>query len=178
MMRAVLLTLIIDFAILSLAAFGGASTIAPPLRELAVWRRHWMSDTEFLQLYAVARAAPGPNILIASAIGWKVAGVVGLLVATAAILLPSSIVCLALGRLAVRYEHTRFVQALKQGLAPVAVGLILASGVAIARAADPDLLAWALTAAGAAWVLFARRNPLWILGLGGGVTALVAMAGR
>jgi len=58
------------------------------------------------------------------------------------------------------------------------VGLILASGVAIGRAADPTLVGWALTAAGAAWVLFARRNPLWILGLGGGVSVLLTLTGR
>jgi chromate transporter len=176
--RLPLAALALDFAILSLAAFGGAATIAPELRKVVVLRRQWMSDSEFLQLYAVARAAPGPNILIASVVGWKVAGALGLLVSTAAILTPSSVVCLALGRLTVRFERTRLVQALRQGLAPVAVGLILASGVAIGRAADPTLVGWTLTAAGAAWVLFARRNPLWILGLGGGVSVLLALAGR
>lgn len=174
MKGAVLLALALDFAVLSLAAFGGAATIAPALRDGVVFRRHWMSDADFLQLYAVARAAPGPNIMIASVIGWKVAGLPGLAVATAAILIPSSAVCIVLGRLTVRHEQTRFVQALKVGLAPVAVGLILASGVAIARAADAGLLAWGLTAAGAAWVLFTGKNPLWILGLGG--AAAVALS--
>ena len=177
MSRVVLAALVADFVILSLAAFGGAATIAPALRDGVVLRRHWMSDAEFLQLYAVARAAPGPNIMIASVIGWKLQGLTGLLVATAAILLPSSLVCLALGRLTVRYEPTAFVRALKAGLAPVAVGLILASGVAIARPADPDLIGWGLTAAGAAWILLARRNPLWILGAGGGLAAFLTLAG-
>ena len=177
MNRGVFLALIADFAILSLAAFGGAATIAPALRDGVVLRRHWMSDADFLQLYAVARAAPGPNIMIASVIGWKVAGLAGLLVATVAILLPSSALCLLLGRLTVRYHATAFVKALKLGLAPVAVGLILASGVAIARAADPDLIGWAMTAAGAAWILFAKRNPLWVLGLGAGVAIALSLAG-
>jgi chromate transporter len=178
MSRLVLAALAADFAVLSLAAFGGAATIAPALQDVVVARHHWMSNTDFLQLYAVARAAPGPNILIASVIGWKVAGALGLLVATVAILLPSSAVCLALGRLTVRYDHTPFVQALKLGLAPVAVGLILASGIAIGRAADPNLFAWALTAAGAVWVLFVKRSLLFILALGGGLTALLTLAGH
>jgi chromate transporter len=178
MIRATLLTLALDFAILSLAAFGGAAAIVPALQDGVVHRRHWMSDSDFLQLYAVARVAPGPNILIASIIGWKIAGVLGLLVATAAILLPSSLVCLALGRLAVRYEDTPIVQALRAGLAPVAVGLILASGVAIGLAANgSNLVGWALTVAGAAWVLFAKANPLWILALGGAVSVALTVAG-
>jgi chromate transporter len=176
MSRAVFLALVADFAVLSLAAFGGAATIAPALRDGVVLRRHWMSDAEFLELYAVARAAPGPNIMIASVVGWKVAGIAGLLLATAVILTPSSAICLALGRLTVRHERTRFVQALKLGLAPVAVGLVLASGVAIARAANPDLVGWGLTAAGALWV-FARRNPLWVLLAGGALAAVLSAGG-
>jgi chromate transporter len=175
--RAILIALAADFVVLSLAAFGGAATIAPALRDGVVLRRHWMSDADFLQLYAVARAAPGPNIMIASVIGWKLLGLVGLIVATAAILLPSSILCLLLGRLTVRYEPTAFVRALKAGLAPVAVGLIVASGIAIARPADPDLFGWALTAAGAAWILLARRNPLWILALGGAAAVALTLLG-
>lgn len=177
MRSGILAGLALDFVVLSLAAFGGAATIAPALREGVVFRRHWMSDADFLQLYAVARAAPGPNIMIASVIGWKVAGLRGLAVATAAILIPSSTLCILLGRLTVRHEQTRFVQALKLGLAPVAVGLILASGVAIARAADAGPFAWALTAAGAAWVVFTRGNPLWILGLGGAAAVALSAAG-
>jgi chromate transporter len=110
--------------------------------------------------------------------GWKVAGLAGLALATAVILAPSSAICLVLGRLTVRHERTRFVRALKLGLAPVAVGLVLASGIAIARAANPGLLDWGLTAAGALWVLFARRNPLWILVAGGVLTAALAATGR
>lgn len=177
MKGAVLAALAADFVILSLAAFGGAATIAPALRDGVVLRRHWMSDADFLQLYAVARAAPGPNIMIASVIGWKLQGLLGLLVATVAIVLPSSLVCLLLGRLTVRYEATAFVRALKTGLAPVAVGLILASGVAIARPADPDIFGWGLTAAGAAWIFVARRNPLWIMALGGALAAALALGG-
>lgn len=171
MMRGLLIGLALELAMLSLAAFGGAAAIMPALHDVAVLRRHWMGEGDFLQLYAVARVAPGPNILIASIIGWRVAGVAGLAVATAAILLPSSAVCMALSRLAVRYEDTSVVQALKAGLAPVAVGMTLASGYAIARTANDDLIGWALTAAGAAFILFSKRNPLWILLLGGAVTA-------
>lgn len=178
MTRAVFVALIADFAVLSLAAFGGAATIAPALRDGVVLRRHWMTDAQFLELYALARAAPGPNILIASVVGWKVAGLAGLALATAVILTPSSVICLLLGRLTVRHEQTRFVQALKAGLAPVAVGLVLASGTAIAQAADPGLTGWGLTAAGALWVLFARRNPLWILAAGGIITAAAAASGH
>jgi hypothetical protein len=59
----------------------------------------------------------------------------------------------------------------------VAVGLILASGVAIARAADPDLVGWVMTAGGAAWVVFTRRNPLWALAAGGLAAVALASAG-
>jgi chromate transporter len=178
MTRTLLIGLALELAMLSLAAFGGAAAIMPALHDVAVQRRHWMSEADFLQLYAVARVAPGPNILIASIIGWRVAGVVGLLVATTAILLPSSVIAMTMSRLAVRYEDTSVVRALKAGLAPVAVGMIIASGYAIALTANNfDIVGWALTIAGALWILFSKHNPLWILLLGGGVTMAIALVG-
>ncbi|WP_091735271.1 chromate transporter [Phenylobacterium immobile] len=176
-MKVLLVGLALELALLSLAAFGGAAAIMPALHDVAVLRRHWMSESDFLQLYAVARVAPGPNILIASIIGWRVAGAAGLAVATAAILAPSSLVCMALSRLAVRYEDTSVVRALKAGLAPVAVGMTLASGYAIAHTANADWIGWGLTAAGAAWILWCKANPLWILLIGGGVTMGMTLAG-
>lgn len=177
MIRGLLLGLALELAMLSLAAFGGAAAIMPALHDVAVLQRHWMSEGDFLQLYAVARVAPGPNILIASIIGWRVAGAAGLLIATAAILLPSSAIAMVTSRLAVRYEDTSVVRALKAGLAPVAVGMIIASGYAIAHTANADWIGWILTAAGAAWILFCKANPLWILLIGGGITMGMTLAG-
>jgi chromate transporter len=76
------------FTPLSLLMFGGANAIIPEIHRQAVELQGWMSNDEFATLFAVAQVAPGPNILIVSLIGWQVAGLSGLLLATLAINLP------------------------------------------------------------------------------------------
>ena len=72
-----LLQIAILFASLSLVAVGGANTVVPEMHRQAVDVGHWMSDTEFASLYAIVRAAPGPNMLISTLIGWRAAGLPG-----------------------------------------------------------------------------------------------------
>src|SRR5258706_13600256 len=63
-----------DFSLLSLIAVGGAITVIPEMHRSVVEVHGWMSGAQFADLFALAQAAPGPNILVVSLIGWKVAG--------------------------------------------------------------------------------------------------------
>ena len=62
------------FSQLSLLAFGGGNTILPEMQRQVVDVHHWMSAHEFTALFALAEAAPGPNMMIVSLVGWHVAG--------------------------------------------------------------------------------------------------------
>jgi chromate transporter len=154
------------FAPLSLLMFGGANAILPELHRQAVELRGWMTDTEFATLFAVAQVAPGPNILIVSLIGWQVAGLAGLLVATLAINLPHCVLTFCVGRAITRVGDRPWLRTVKEALVPVTVGLILASGVVMARAADHGTLTAAISIGTALLVVFTSRNPLWMLGAG------------
>ena len=162
-MNPVLVKMAATFAALSLASIGGANAVLPELHRQVVDVLGWMDDTTFANLFALSQAAPGPNILLVSLIGWQTAGISGLLVATAAIMLPSSVLALIAGRVVTRWSDTPPIRVLKAGLVPVAVavGLILASGVVMAEVADTHLLDYLSSAATAAVVVFSRRNPLW-----------------
>ena len=81
--------LAVDFLMLSLLTVGGATTMLPEMHRNLVEVQGWMSSEEFAQLFALAQAAPGPNVLVISVFGWKAAGVAGALVATLAMILPS-----------------------------------------------------------------------------------------
>ena len=72
------------FALLSLFAIGGANTLIPEFHRVAVDAMHWMSDRQFADMFAISRVAPGPNVIIVTLIGYHVAGIVGALVATGA----------------------------------------------------------------------------------------------
>src|SRR5262249_54875469 len=86
-----LLELTAQFLLLSMLSIGGANAIIPEIHRRVVDLEHWMTDADFAQLFALSQAAPGPNVLIVSLVGWKVAGVIGGVVAMLAMSGPSSI---------------------------------------------------------------------------------------
>ncbi len=69
------------FAGLSLVAVGGANATVPEIKHIVVDQHHWMADTSFSYLFAISQAAPGPNVLLVSLVGWRLAGIAGLLAA-------------------------------------------------------------------------------------------------
>jgi chromate transporter len=170
MTKDILVAIFGAFAPMSVLMFGGANSIIPELHRQVVDIHAWMSSEEFATLFAVAQAAPGPNILIVSLIGWQVAGLAGLLAATVAINAPHCLLTYFIGGIVAKAPTSGWVRALKEALVPITTGLILGSGVVMARAADHDLLALAISAATAGYVVFTSRNPLWAL-------AVAALAG-
>jgi hypothetical protein len=56
--------------------------------------RHWMTDAQFADMFAISQLSPGPNVLIVTLIGYHVAGIAGALVATFAMCGPSAVICL------------------------------------------------------------------------------------
>ncbi len=156
----------VTFALLSLVAVGGANAVLPDMQRQVVDTLHWMTNADFARAFAIAQTAPGPNIIIVSVIGWRVAGWAGLLMATLAIVAPSCLIAFGVGRLFHRVAKAPWFPAVRNGLAPVPVGLMLASGLVLARATDADGLSLGLTGIGALFVLATRRNPVWILAAG------------
>lgn len=158
-----------QFAMLSLLAFGGANAVAPEMQRQAVAVHHWMSGRDFAALFAIAQAAPGPNVMISTLVGWKAAGVPGALAATLAMCLPSCLLTLAVFHLWDRHREAPWRAAVAQGLAPVSVGLVFASAWLLMRAADLDWRLVLVTAATAGVAFFTKLNPLWCLAAAAGL---------
>lgn len=137
----------------------------------------WMNDAGFSKAFAISQAAPGPNMMIVSLIGWRAAGLAGLVVATLAAIGPPSLIAFGVGRLFARMAEEPWFPQVKNGLAPVVAGLYLASGLVTARAADSRLVLVAITLAVAAFVATTRRNPLWALAGGAAAAAGAALLG-
>jgi len=165
----------VTFASVSLVAVGGANAVMPDIHRQVVDQLHWMDSATFANLFAVTQAAPGPNVLFVSLIGWHMAGLAGLAVATVAIVMPSGLLAFAVGRLLSRLEGRPIVKTIKSGLVPIAVGLILASGLVMGAAAYHGLLTLGITAATAAFVFLKERSPFWPL-LGGALLGVAAYA--
>lgn len=153
----------LQFAGLSLVAFGGANAVIPEIHHQAVDVRHWMTDQDFAALFAIAQAAPGPNFLVSTLVGWKAAGLAGALVATAAMCGPSCLLTFWVAKVWDRYRETVWRTALGAGLAPVTVGFVFSSAFVLIRAADTGWRLALVTAASAAIAYFTKLNPLWCL---------------
>jgi len=168
-MNQTLVTLALIFAQLSVIAFGGGNTTLPEMHRQVVDVHHWMTGADFAALYALAQAAPGPNMMVAPLIGWQVAGLAGMLVTTVAIFGPSSVLTIIALRLWRRFRDKPWRAAVQAGLVPISVGLVAASATVIARTVDHDWIFVAITAASTAVLLRFRVHPLWMLAMGAAV---------
>lgn len=168
-MSETLTALALIFTQLSLIAFGGGNTTLPEMHRQVVDVHHWMTGADFAALYALAQAAPGPNLMVVPLIGWQVAGLAGMLVTTFAIFGPSSIVTVIALGLWRRFKDKPWRAAVQAGLVPISVGLVAASATIIARTVDRDWIFAAITAASTAALLRFRIHPLWLLALGAAV---------
>ena len=166
---AILWQLAKSFAVISLIAIGGVNAVVPAMRQEIVDRLAWMDDTTFMQLYAITQITPGPNILIVSLIGWQMAALPGLVIATLAMLLPACTLAYFVGKLAIWLAGSKGFKLAQDALIPLAVGLIIAAGLDMAQAAAQHWLYVLVTLISAAIIVFTRINPIWALVCGAGL---------
>jgi chromate transporter len=133
----------------------------------------WMSTQEFSALFALAQAAPGPNLMIVPLIGWRVAGWSGVLVSSLAKFGPSSIVTILVLRVWKRFQHKQWRIIVQAGLVPMTVGLVAASAALIVEASVQTWSLGAIMAICAFLSYRTRLHPLWVLGIG----ALAGLSG-
>jgi len=184
-------SLFVHFASLSLLAVGGAITTAPDMHRYLVGHQGWLSDAQFTSSIALSQAAPGPNVLFVALLGWNVGlnagggpaggamawgmALLGVTVAMAGIMLPSSMLTYTATRWAHRNRELLAVRAFKQGMAPVVVALLVATGWILATGAGYDLTQWPLWTIAVVSTLLVwktRIHLLWLLGAGGLLGAL------
>lgn len=142
-----LLALLLVFAPLSLVSLGGGPSIFAEMQRQAVEVHHWMTDAQFVELFAISRAAPGPGSLICALVGWQAAGFAGALAAALALYGPSTLLLLAIGHWWRRKGDSPARKVIERGLAPVAVGLIFAGVLTLLRADGAGWLEMAVLAA-------------------------------
>lgn len=155
------LSLALVFAMISLMAFGGVNAVLPEMHRQVVDVHQWMSSARFTELFAVAQAAPGPNLMVITLVGWQFGGLTGALIATFAGIIPSCLLAYGVSGFWMRHREKRWRNALKAGMIPVTVGLV-ASGafVIMLTVADGDWRLMAVTLATGALVFLTRLHPL------------------
>ena len=154
------------YAQLSLIAVGGVAPVLPEMQRQVVEVHHWMPASEFAALYALAQAAPGPNMLVSTLVGWHVAGWPGALAATGSIIGPSSVLTWAVSGAWHRFRDRPWRTLLQAGLGPVTVGLVAAGAALLVSSTSHSWATVAITLAVTAALLLTRLHPLWLLGAG------------
>ena len=155
-------------ALVSSISFGGFPTVLPDVRNFVVATHGWMTDQEFANFFAIAQSVPGPNmILMMSFVGWKVWGFSGALASAVATSGPPCAIYFTGYRLWDRFRDAPWQRIVRLGLVPVTMGIVIASGCVMARAADTGWRTAGLTIAAAAITLATRFNPMWMLLVGG-----------
>ncbi|WP_312793216.1 chromate transporter [Diaphorobacter nitroreducens] len=177
------LNLFLYYLSLSLLAVGGAIATAPDMHRFLVERQGWLTEVQFNTSIVIAQSAPGPNVLFIALLGWNVGlnaagtgmhaawafGALGVAVCMLGVLLPSSLLTWAATRWAHRNRERRSVRAFKQGMAPLVIGLLLATAWVLGSAhGEPaqDWPLWLLSAATTLLVWRTRIHLLWLLGAG------------
>jgi chromate transporter len=151
-------------ALVSSISFGGFPTVLPDVRNFVVTTHGWMTNQEFANLFAMAQSIPGPNmILMMSFVGGKVWGFPGAVASAFATFGPPCTMYFAAYRLWDRFRDAPWQRIVLLGLVPVIMGLVIASGTVMARAAGTSWRAVALTVAAAAIMLLTRLSPMWML---------------
>ena len=156
-------------ALVSSISFGGFPTVLPDVRNFVVATHRWLTDQEFADFFAIAQSIPGPNmILMMSFVGWKVWGFPGAVASAFATFGPPCTIYFAGYRLWDRFRDAPWQRIASLGLVPVTMGIVIASGIVIARSADTGWRTAVLTLVAVVITLATRLNPMWML-LAGGV---------
>ena len=169
-----LLALFAHYLSLSVFATGGAMALASDMHRYVVDEHAYITHTQFVNSIALAQAAPGPNILFVTVMGWQIAGLPGALATTLGLSLPALVFPLVVSRLGRLAQFERLLQALRVGLGPVAIGLMAATCFLLVRQAPGVWKGAAIIAVSTLLLATTRVPPVLLIFAAGVVGAFVS----
>lgn len=164
--------LVVIFLRTGAVTFGGGFVMIPHLEVEIVDTRHWLTPQAFADGMTFGQITPGPVLITATFIGWKVAGLAGAVAATIAAFLPAFVMTVIAGTWLDHFRANHQVQAFLAGVAPAVVGMIAAAGVSLARTGLHSTLSYGVAALAFLLLLRVRVNPVLII-LGCGLLQLL-----
>jgi chromate transporter len=168
------LALSVSFIFLRIGAvtFGGGFVMIPEIENEVVNSHHWLTHQEFADAAALGQITPGPVLIMATFVGFRVAGFLGALFSTICVFLPSFLMTIAAGSSFRRFRTNRQMQAFLRGVAPAVTGLLVAAAWSLARSGIHTIVGAVMAAIIVVILLRYRPNALYVL-MGAGLFRFV-----
>jgi chromate transporter len=167
-----LFTLSAIFLRIGSVTFGGGLVMVPLIESEVVNNHQWLTHQEFADAFALGQITPGPVLITATFVGYRVAGTLGALVATISIFLPAFLMTIAAASSLRRFRSNKLVQAFLRGIAPAVVGLLVAAAVSVGRAGIHTWLGLTIMIVAIFILVRFRPNAFWVI-FGAGVVRLL-----
>lgn len=157
----ILLDLFISFFKIGAFSFGGGYAMLPYIEDVVIYEHSWLSTKEYIDILAISEMTPGPiAINSATFIGYKIAGVLGSIVSTIGVALPSFVVVSFLFYVLSKLENTKVVEWIFQGIRPIVAGLILAAFISVFNNTIADIKAVFISITVFLLVYVKKINPI------------------
>jgi chromate transporter len=164
--------LLVTFAGMSLLLFGGGFVFIPLIQEIVVDGQGWVTHKEFIDGIALGQVTPGPILISAAFIGFKMAGLLGALAATIGIFTPPAIVMVICSGYLERIKHSDLIKAAMRGIRCGVIGMILAAAYVVATTAQKNVISLLIFVAALFALLKFRLEVVWIIP-GAGILGLL-----
>jgi chromate transporter len=158
-----LLTLAAIFLRMGSVTFGGGLVMIPLIESEVVNTHHWLTHQEFADATALGQITPGPVLITATFVGYRVAGTLGALVATISVFLPAFLMTIAAASSLRRFRDNEQVQAFLRGIAPAVVGLLVAAALSIGRSGIHSWVGISIMVLAMFTLIRFRPNPFWVI---------------
>lgn len=158
-------------------SFGGGLSMLAFMQEQVVNQLHWLTAREFLDGLALGQLTPGPILMLAAFVGYKLAGVAGAAVAAAAIFLPSFVLMLSILPWFAQIKRWSWTRAALKGISPAVIGLLVVALAEMLPAAVTDVFTALLLIGAVAALMLGRVGPLPPM-LAGAAAGLVSRLAR
>jgi chromate transporter len=162
-----LLVMTWTFLWLSLICVGGGLGVVPEMQRQVVVRHAWVTAREFVDGYTLAQLTPGPTMLVVAFVGYRAHGLLGALLATVAMFLPTSIIAVIVADRWQRLRSHRWAAAAERALLPIGIGLSTAGAYTLARSALHDVTTVAVALVAGLLLYHGRVSAILIVVLGG-----------
>ncbi|WP_353093701.1 chromate transporter [Tissierella praeacuta] len=132
--------LFVSFLKIGAFSFGGGYAMLPLIQKEIIDVHGWLTLNEFIDILAVVEMTPGPvAINSATFLGYKVGGILGSIVATTAVVLPSIVVILTIAHFLSKFKNSPYVDWAFRGIRPVVLGLIISASLSVSKNAIIDM---------------------------------------